>query len=167
MKSIFLLAHTTCASWMPTIMHWALRQSPNKVVIMIGTDSQAWEKQVLFIGSQRCDHSGGALRLVEERHRRSGKKLLMPGVFCGHGLDLVRGRGRERRHSAEQTTWITGLKGQSDTVNLSYSEQKTASLLTSLLLHFHWQLSKTHMLFRKTFEMELQLGFFHQLRGFF
>lgn len=138
-----------------------------KLWLWLAQTARLGEKQVSLIGSQRCDHSRGASRLAEERHRRSGKEPLMPGVFCGRRLDPVRGRGGERRRSAQQTTWITGLKGRSDTANLSFSEQKTASLLTSPLLHFHWQLSKTHMLSRKTFEKELQLGFFHQLRGFF
>lgn len=145
-----------------------LRQSPNKVVIMTGTDSQAREEQV-FIGSHRCDHSWGVSRLAEEKHCHFGKRLLMPGVFCGHRLDPVKGRGRrgERGCSGESTTWITGLKGWTDAVNLSNREQKTASLLTSPLLHFHWQLPKTHMLSRKAFQKELQLGFFHQLWGIF
>lgn len=66
-KSIFLEA---CAS-NELRVELALRQRPNKVGVMIGMDSHAWEKQVSFIGSHWCAHSYGDLWLVERRHHRS------------------------------------------------------------------------------------------------
>lgn len=144
-------------------------QRPNKVGVMIGVDSHARKKQVSFIGSHRCAHCHGASRLADGRHHRSGRKLLMPGMFVGTGWPRWReGRGEEGRgrHGA-QTTWITGLKGRPDRVNLNNSEQKTASLLTSPLLHFHWQLSNKHTLSSKTFKRSFSSGFSTKLRVFF
>lgn len=82
-------------AWMPEnyVLGLASRQRPNKVGVMIGTDGHAWEKQVSFIGSHRCAHSCRGSRLVELRHHRSGRKLLMPGMFVGTGL-LGRREGR-------------------------------------------------------------------------
>ncbi|CAB1418312.1 unnamed protein product [Pleuronectes platessa] len=83
--------------------------------------------------------------------------LLMPGMFAGTGWPRRSGgRGRGRR--GEQTTWITGLKGRPDRVNLNNSEQKTASLLTSPRLHFHWQPSNKHTLSSKTFKRIFSSG---------
>lgn len=86
-KSIFLAACASLGLWMPVnyVLVLASRQRPNKVGVMIGMNRQAWEKQVLFIGSCRCAHCCGGLRLVEGRHHRSGRKLLMPGMFVGTG----------------------------------------------------------------------------------
>lgn len=84
----------------------------------------------------------------------------------GRGRGGWRGRG-ERAPRREQTTWITGLKGWPDRVNLNNSEQKTASLLTSPLLHFHWQLSNKHTPSSKTFKRSFSSGFSTKLRGIF
>lgn len=101
-----------------------------------------------------------------------GGSSLMAGKFVGTGWP----RRREGREGVgvvdggcrgEQTTWITGLKGRPDRVNLNNSEQKTASLLTSPLLHFHWQLSNKHMLSSKTFKRSFSSGFSTNLRGIF
>lgn len=75
-------------AWMPVnyVLGLATRQRPNKVGVMIGMDSHAWEKQVLLIGSRRCAHSCRGSRLAEgRRHRCSGRKLLMLGMFVGTG----------------------------------------------------------------------------------
>lgn len=159
-------------AWMPVnyVLVLASRQRPNKVGVMIGTDSHAWEKQVLFIGSCRCAHCCGGSRLVEGRHHRSGRKLLMPGMFVGTGWPRRReGRvdGGGGGRCGEQTTWITGLKGWPDRVNLNNSEQKTASLLTSPLLHFYWQLSNKYTLSSKTFKRSFSSGFSTKLKGDF
>lgn len=138
------------------------RQRPNKVGVMIGMDSYAWEKQVLFIGShtdvpiaaEACDWWKGDTTALR-------RKLANTGHVCGHGVAKakgVEGEG-EREHHREQTTWIMGLKGQPDRVDLNNSEQKTASLLTSPLLHFHWQRSNKHMLSSKTFKRSFSSGF--------
>lgn len=73
----------------------------------------------------------------------------------GGGGEGERERGRHR----VQTTWITGLKGRTDRVNMNNSEQKTASLLTSPLLHFHWLLSNKHKPSSKTFKKGFSSGF--------
>lgn len=103
-----------------------------------------------------------------------GGSLLMPGMFVVTGWPRRReertrgvGVGVSRGRCGEQTTWITGLKGRPDRVNLNNSEQKTASLLTSPLLHFHWQLSNKHTLSSKTFKRSFSLGFSTTLRGIF
>lgn len=113
---------------------------------------------MLFIGSHRCAHGCRALRLVEGRRHRSGRKLLMPGMFVGTGW-LGRREGRGKGGRGVQTTWITGLKGWPDRVNPNNSEQKTASLLTSPLLHFHWQLSNKHIPSSKTLKRSFSSGF--------
>lgn len=96
--------------------------------------------------------------------------------------EAERGEGeQERGPSGEQTTWIgvgggvevagggggIGLKGWPDRVNLNNSEQKTASLLTSPLLHFHWQLSNKYMLSSKTFKRSFSSDFSTKSRDFF
>ncbi|KAK5851776.1 hypothetical protein PBY51_023303 [Eleginops maclovinus] len=98
-----------------------------------------------------------------------GRKLPMPGMFVGMGWPRLRegeceGRGGVGRRR-EQTTWIMGLKGWPDRVNLNNSEQKTASLLTSPLLHFHWQQSNKHTPSSKTFKRSFSLGFSTELKG--
>lgn len=87
-------------AWMPVnyVLGLASWQRPNKVGVMIGMDSHAWKKQVLFIGSLRCAHSFRSLRLVEGRHHCSGRKLLMPGMFVGMGWP----RQREGRVKGEE-----------------------------------------------------------------
>ena len=97
-----------------------------------------------------------------------GRKLPMPGMFVGTGRPRLRegeceGGGEGRRR--EQTTWITGLKGWPDRVNLNNSEQKTASLLASPLLHFHWKRSNKHTLSSRTFKRSFSSGFSTELRG--
>lgn len=72
------------------VLGLASRQRPNKVGVMIGMDGHAQEKQVSFIGSRRCAHSCGALRLVEGRHHHSGKTADARHV-CGHRVAKVTG----------------------------------------------------------------------------
>lgn len=88
-------------------------------------------------------------------------------LVCGLGVaEAEDGEGIGGRYRV-QTTWIPGLKGWPDRVNLNNSEQKTASLLTSPHLHFHWQLSNKHTPSSKDFQKQLQLVFFHQLKEYF
>lgn len=105
------------------VLRLATRQRPNKVGVMIGMDSHAWEKQVLFIGSRWCAHSCRGLRLVEGRHHRSERKLLMPGVFCGHGWP------RRREGEGEGRGWGGGgrVEGAAErTDHLDHGPQRLA-----------------------------------------
>lgn len=82
-RNFFLPVPLTASMPVNYVLRLATRQRPNKVGVMIGMDSHAWEKQVLFIGSQWCAHGCRGSRLVEGRHHRSERKLLMPGMFVG------------------------------------------------------------------------------------
>lgn len=89
---------------------------------------------------------------------------------CGHGGSGGEGKEEDEegsRRRRAQTTWITGLKGRPDRVNLNNSEQKTASLLTSPRLHFQWQSANKHILPSRTFKRSFSLGFSTKLKGFF
>lgn len=151
------------------VLGLATGQRPNKVGVMIGIDSHAWEKQVLFIGSHRCAHSCGGLRLAEGRHHRSGRKLLMPGMFAGMGRPRRRvGRVEGREGATERTDHLDHgpqrLAWQSQSEQ-QWTEDSQSADFPSLAFSLA-DFQQTHAV-QRGFQKELQLGFFHQVKGDF
>jgi len=154
--------------WMPVIhvLGLASRQKPNKVAVKIGTDRHGWETQVSLIGSHRCAHGCGASRLVEERHHRSGRKPLMPGMFVGMGwLRWKWGEGEEARwrtdhldHRPQRPAWQSQSEQQ-------WTEDSQSADFPSFAFSLA-AFQKTQAV-QQDFQKELQPGFFHQVKGDF
>lgn len=139
-----------------------LRQSPDKVVIMIGTSSQDWEEQV-FIGSHRCDHSWGVVDWQRKDTAALGRSRWCQACFAGTGWTRWKEGGRERvqwrthhlDERAQRLAWHSQSEQQWTEDSQSADFPSPAfSLAVSQNTRCPERLSKRN-------------GFFHQLRGIF